>query len=521
MTVSLAQTQLVSAQKTLETCRRKQADEDKKAAALDKDGAAKESRARSATTASARAQYERDASRKRTDAAAARARAARHAEDAAKAQKRVHEAQAKLRSEEQREAKRLADKRATDDRRASAEQDRADRARELAHRREVQDLQSQIDEQARLLARAPWDEVPERIAVLFVASSPEDQDRLRIDREMREIQQKVRAADHRDSIQFRFAVAAQPADLLQQLNEVKPDVVHFSGHSDAAGLAMEDSDGQTRFLNTSELATLLSVSSRRIRLAVFNSCESADHAISATNHLDAAIGMDESVDDDAARVFASQLYGSIAFGLPLQKAFDQALLQVRLALGSSSGEPRLYTATGLSADDIVLVRDQGATDDDEGLHSKAARGSREVEAAETAARLRQNNEVIRSSVVDAVTSARRWAETMETLVIATASNSWQQRHWVEWVDTDSGRQLTADAQTMRDMGPKIHLSVKDLDLLRAVDHALTILDNSAAFNGVYSGASTPESRTTAYRHINEVKQSWAAVETAAARLLAE
>jgi hypothetical protein len=71
--------------------------------------------------------------------------------------------------------------------------------------------------------------------VLFVASSPEDQDGLRIDKEMREIQQKVRMADHRDALKFEYAVAAQPADLLQRLNEVKPDVVHFSGHSGAVG----------------------------------------------------------------------------------------------------------------------------------------------------------------------------------------------------------------------------------------------------------------------------------------------
>jgi hypothetical protein len=254
---------------------------------------------------------------------------------------------------------------------------------------------------------------------------------------------------------------------------------------------------------------------------VFNSCESADHAVSATDHLDAAIGMDESVSDDAARVFASQLYGSIAFGLPLQKAFDQALLQVRLATGSSSGEPQLYTAPGLSASDIVLVRDQEASDNDERPYSKAARESRDLEAAETAARQRQNNEALRATVVDALKSARRWAGTMETLVIATASNSWRERDWVEWVNTDSGRQLTADGQTMRNLGPIIHLSVTDPDLLQTVDYALRTLDNSAAFNGVYQGVSTPESRTTAYRHLNDVKQSWAAVETAAARLFAE
>jgi hypothetical protein len=95
-------------------------------------------------------------------------------------------------------------------------------------------------------------------------------------------------ADHRDALDFQYAVAAQPAGLLHRLNEVKPDIVHFSGHSDSAALGLEDSGGLTRLLGTDELATLLSVSSRRIRLAVFNSCESAEHAASAIRHISTA-----------------------------------------------------------------------------------------------------------------------------------------------------------------------------------------------------------------------------------------
>ena len=92
--------------------------------------------------------------------------------------------------------------------------------------------------------------------------------------------------------------------------------MHFSGHGDQAGLVFEDADGETRLLDNEELAQLLSLSSKRIRLAVFNSCDSAEQASRACWHLDAAIGMDEPVDDDAAQVFAGQFYSSLAFGLP-------------------------------------------------------------------------------------------------------------------------------------------------------------------------------------------------------------
>ena len=66
--------------------------------------------------------------------------------------------------------------------------------------------------------------------------------------------------------------------------------------------------------------------------------------------------MEQSIDDEAAKNFAGQLYGSIAFGLPLSKAFNQAVLQVRLVIGEDSGEPRLHVADGLDPDELYLVR---------------------------------------------------------------------------------------------------------------------------------------------------------------------
>jgi len=217
--------------------------EEKKAAGLDKEADAKERSARSTTSAATQSNYFKQAAKKREDASAARGRAAGYAGDAAKAQKKVHDAESRLRSAEALEAKKAAEKQRAAEKRLATERERGEARREAQHRREATALRTQIDQQGRLLAAAPWDRTPETITVLFVASSPEDQDTLRIDREMREIQQRVRMADHRESLRFDFGVAAQPSDLLPRLNEAKPDIVHFSGHSGQAGLAMEDADG--------------------------------------------------------------------------------------------------------------------------------------------------------------------------------------------------------------------------------------------------------------------------------------
>ena len=66
--------------------------------------------------------------------------------------------------------------------------------------------------------------------------------------------------------------------------------------------------------------------------------------------------MEQPVDDQAAKVFAGQFYNALGFGKSLREAFEQATLQVRMATGSTSGEPQLYTTPGVDASDVYLVR---------------------------------------------------------------------------------------------------------------------------------------------------------------------
>lgn len=65
--------------------------------------------------------------------------------------------------------------------------------------------------------------------------------------------------------------------------------------------------------------------------------------------------LDESIDDEPARVFAGQLYNSLGFGRSLGLAFEQARLQVDLTFGDVSGDPQLVVADGVEADDLVIV----------------------------------------------------------------------------------------------------------------------------------------------------------------------
>lgn len=195
-----------------------------------------------------------------------------------------------------------------------------------------------------------------RLKVLFIAANPEDQSRLRLEEEFRLIQKRLRATEMRDRIDLVPRLATRPDELIDALNEERPQVVHFSGHgSNLSELLFQDDSGRTRLIPLGTVAGIISTVSQDVRLAVFNSCFSSAVAEGVIKHIDAAVGMNDSIDDDTARVFAAQLYSSLGYGLSVARAFDQAVLQVELSSLPGNQIPHLYTREGTRAADITLV----------------------------------------------------------------------------------------------------------------------------------------------------------------------
>src|ERR1700754_2535394 len=155
---------------------------------------------------------------------------------------------------------------------------------------------------------------PPRIRVLFVAANPLDLGLLRLDEEMRDITARIRASEHRDSVELISAWAARPADLLQSLNEYRPHVVHFSGHgSDEGEVIFHGADGSARPVSREAVVEVMKTAGDEIKLVVFNACFSEAQAEAVTRHVDVAIGMSDEIGDEAARVFAAQFYSAVGF----------------------------------------------------------------------------------------------------------------------------------------------------------------------------------------------------------------
>jgi hypothetical protein len=198
-----------------------------------------------------------------------------------------------------------------------------------------------------------------KVKILFFAADPHSvpphgrADRLLLDEDIRQIREKVRASEHRDALEFDYRLAARQDDLLQALNEVQPDVVHFSGHGWSEGLFLMDSEGRRPLgADVGLLTELFRVFRGRIRVVVLNACLSHSQAEAVARVVGCAIGMHGKISDQAAITFGAAFYRAIGFGHSVQTAFDQACL----ALPSTERDcPRIAARPDVDPARLVLV----------------------------------------------------------------------------------------------------------------------------------------------------------------------
>jgi CHAT domain-containing protein len=189
--------------------------------------------------------------------------------------------------------------------------------------------------------------------VLF-AANPRTMTQLAIDDEAREIDQSIRMAEHRDTLQVVTAWAVRPDDLLQQLHRHRPSIVHFSGHGTTDGsLMLVDANGVPKAVTTEALDALFAILKDDIRLVFLNACYSQMQAEAIHRNIDYVIGMHAAVGDGAARVFAAAFYRALGFGCTVQRAFEEARTAVMLDGVSDNGAPVLLVRPGASTMSVM------------------------------------------------------------------------------------------------------------------------------------------------------------------------
>ena len=93
--------------------------------------------------------------------------------------------------------------------------------------------------------------------------------KLKLEKEAREIHESIQKSLKRDSISFETRWATRVTDLLQFINEVNPTILHFSGHGTSDGkLVFQDNNDKPKLLSMDALVELINASSDNLRLVV-------------------------------------------------------------------------------------------------------------------------------------------------------------------------------------------------------------------------------------------------------------
>jgi CHAT domain-containing protein len=197
----------------------------------------------------------------------------------------------------------------------------------------------------------------QRIKVLFLAANPTSTKQNDLSREVRQIEERIGVGKARGAVELVARWAVRPGDLRRALDDERPHVLHFSGHgSPREQLLLEDDFGGAYRVEKEALADLIGILKHNLRLVVLNACNTEPHAEALVEHVECAIGMHETIGDDAAIAFSGALYECLGSGQPVATAFALGKNQVKLQrIPEEAQTPRLKVKAGVDPETLVLV----------------------------------------------------------------------------------------------------------------------------------------------------------------------
>ena len=166
--------------------------------------------------------------------------------------------------------------------------------------------------------------------ILILAANPKNTDRLRLDQEVREIDEGLRRSRHREQFELISKWAVRLRDFYRYMLDIQPQIVHFSGHGGGeSGIALEDEAGEVQLLPTEQLAGIFKLfASKGVECVLLNACYSQVQAEAIRQYIPYVIGMNQAIGDKAAINFAVTFYDVLGAGETVEFAFDLACTQL-------------------------------------------------------------------------------------------------------------------------------------------------------------------------------------------------
>ena len=178
--------------------------------------------------------------------------------------------------------------------------------------------------------------------ILILTANPKNSDKLRLDEEVREIQEGLQRSRSRDQFEIIAKWAVRPDDLRRALLDHEPHIVHFSGHgAGEKGLILENNAGQMKRVSGPSLARLFKLFKEKVECVLLNACYSEVQAAAIHQHVDCVIGMNQAIGDRAAIEFAVGFYDGLGAGRHYSEAFEFGVSAIDLEGISETATPQL------------------------------------------------------------------------------------------------------------------------------------------------------------------------------------
>ena len=194
-----------------------------------------------------------------------------------------------------------------------------------------------------------------KITILFLAANPKSTDRLRLDEEVRTIDERLRLAQYRDKFNLQQQWAVRTGDILDAMLRYQPDIVHFSGHGSTDGaLIFEDASGAAKPVSAAALGALFEAL-EGVRCVVMNACWSATHAGQIAEYVDCVVGMSRSVSDAAGVSFAAGFYRGLGDRKSVAAALKLGKAQIMLDGSDEQKTPEIQSRPGVDPASVTFA----------------------------------------------------------------------------------------------------------------------------------------------------------------------
>lgn len=166
-----------------------------------------------------------------------------------------------------------------------------------------------------------------KLKILLLSANPDGLGRVEESTMIHQVKVNVQNAlgARRDGVVIHDFPSCQSREIVNQITNHLPDVVHFYGHSSNAELAFVNEHGELARVTIDGLLALFELTaSKNVKVVLLTGCLNKDIAKTLSSVVPYVIGTGTEINNSQAERFASQFYFAIAAGDIIEEAFKQA-----------------------------------------------------------------------------------------------------------------------------------------------------------------------------------------------------